>query len=99
MLDKDAVPADTHVTLKVGARVYGNNDATTFKTVSEGTFEWYRSQMKYTPDLEIPATYDAGSEMTTPGETKQSQIDVASALAPRVAAAGIQPSGALEVSA
>jgi len=99
VLDKDAVPADTHVTLKVGARVYGNNDATTFKTVSEGTFEWYRSQMKYTPDLEIPATYDAGSEMTTPGETKQSQIDVASALAPRVAAAGIQPSGALEVSA
>ena len=43
VLDKSSIPDEAFVTLKVGARVYENNDAITFKTTSEGTFEWYRS--------------------------------------------------------
>jgi hypothetical protein len=53
--------------------------------------------MTYSPDLEVPATYDAGSEMTTEAETKQQTIDISSALATRVAAAGITPSSNLQI--
>lgn len=89
VLDKDSIPADSLVTLSVGARVYDNNDARTFKTTPTGTFDWFRQQMTYTPELEIPATYDEGTEVAVEGEVKEAVVDLSSALQTRIAAAGI----------
>jgi len=50
--------------------------------------------MSYSPALEIPATYEAGTEQTTAGETKEVQVDVSSALQTRIAAAGLSANNA-----
>ena len=98
VLDKDAVPDSTTVTLQVGARVYANNDATTFKTVPENTFDWYRSQMTYGPALEVAPTYEAGTEKVAAGPVTEAVVDLTSAFAARIAAAGlVAPSSNLEI--
>lgn len=72
-----------------------------FKTTTEGTFEWFKQQMKYSPELEIPATYDAGTEQSHEGETKSFEVDISSSMsADRIAGATTPTaSGALEVRA
>jgi len=98
VLDKSSIPSDTFVVLKVGARVYAGNDETTFKTTAESSFEWFKSQMAYTPELEVPATYDEGSEQSHEGETKEAVVDLSGMSAERVAAGqAAAPSGAMEV--
>lgn len=99
VLDKNAeVPDSTFVTLKVGARIYASNDALTFKTTAEGVFEWYRSQMAYSPDLEVAATYDAGSEQSSAGDSKEAVVDLSGMSADRLAGATTAaPSSAMEM--
>jgi hypothetical protein len=89
VLDKSVLPDTTLVNLQVGARVYQNNDATTFKAVPEKDFDWYRSQMKYGPALEVAPTYEAGTEKVAAGPVQEKVVDLSSAFADRIAAAGL----------
>jgi len=101
VLDKDSIPDSTKVDLQIGARFYTNNEARTFRAVpQEPKFTWFRSQMTYTPALEVPATYESGTEKIAAQPVQEKVIDLSSAFAARIAAAGLSaPSGALEVSA
>lgn len=85
VLDKSAIPDDTFVTLKMGARIYADNNSKSFKTTKEATFEWFRQQMTYTPELEIPATYDETAMQFKVDAEAVSEVDLStSSLGPRI---------------
>ena len=94
VLDKAAMPDDISLTLSFGARIYANNDAQTFFTTSEKTVEWWRSQMTWTPELEIPATYDVATQQVQAEPEKTYELDITDALADRIAEAGLDGSSA-----
>lgn len=82
----------------MGARVYADNNAVVFKSATENTFDWYRSQMTYGPALEVAPTYEAGTEKVAAGPVTEAVVDLTSAFAARIAAAGlVAPSSNLEV--
>ena len=92
VLDKASMPDDISLTLSFGARIYVNNDAQKFFTTSETTVEWWRSQMTWTPELEIPATYEVATQQVKAEPEKTYELDITTALATRIAEAGLDGS-------
>lgn len=44
--------------MQMGARIYADKDATTFTTLDEPAFDWYRTQEEWSEELEEVAVYN-----------------------------------------
>jgi hypothetical protein len=69
--------------MQMGARIYANSSATTFQTTPTYTFDWYRTDIDYSDELEEVVEYK--DEQVETAETKELEFDLSSTFADEIA--------------
>jgi len=87
-VDQKALAA-IEMTMSVGARFYKDDaDKAPMATDKLYPFEftWYKDlTLDWSPEIEVPATYEAGTDMRSSTEAKTLEIDSATVFATRIA--------------
>lgn len=98
-VDQKALAA-IEMTMSVGARFYKDDaDKAPMATDKLYPFEftWYKDlTLDWSPEIEVPATYEAGTDQSSSSEAKSLEIDAATAFATRIAEAG-EPGANMEI--
>lgn len=54
----EALPKELTYEMQMGVRFYADSDATTFVSTGQPSFEWYREEMKFDPELNEEPVYE-----------------------------------------
>ena len=89
-MDADQKAAEAlELTMSVGARFYKDDaDKAPMSTDELYPFEfvWYKSNLDWSPEIEVPATYEAGTDASSSSGKETLDIDAATTFATRIAA-------------
>lgn len=70
IMDSSNILEDMLFDMQMGARIYADKDATTFTTLDEPHFDWYRTQEVWSFELEEVAVYNDDDVQAEVEETK-----------------------------